>query len=314
MSMIDADDDNAGPPPTEVNLSRAKPNIEVEVVDDTPAQDRGRHRRSENAQPNIPDDDEISRYSGDVQKRIKRLRYEFHEERRAKESAQREKEEAVRYAQSLLGQARHLQNVVRGGEKLLVDQARGRVEAELVSARSAYKKAYEEGDTEALIKAQEKIAKLAVDTDKIQNYQPVNNEPPPPPPPASAAPPADPQFLEWKRNNSWFERDPEMTAAAMGYHQKLVTDGIDPRSKEYYDKIDARIRQKFPENFSEDEDGGRPAPSRNTGYVTAPAVRTSPSGNVPQRVRLTATQVSLAKRLGITPEQYAQQVLKEGLS
>jgi hypothetical protein len=288
--------------------------IDVEIVDDTPEPDRGRPRRQEGAQPDIPEEDEIKKYSADVQKRLNKIKWEFHEERRAKEEAIRQAEEAARFARTIMEQNRSLQNTVRGGEKVLVDQARGRVDAELGAAKAAYKKAYEEGNTEELIKAQEKIAELKVQADKVANYQPTQFEAQPEFK-ATQTPKVDPLFSEWKsKNDKWFQRDDEMTSFAMGVHKKLVDSGVDPRSRDYYERIDRRMREVFPSAFSSEGASSQPARVRSSGNVVAPAVRSSNSsgGNQPRTVQLTATQASLAKRLGITPQQYAAQLIKEG--
>lgn len=292
-------------------------NIAVEIVDDTPEGDRNRARRPDNAEPDVPDDDEIKQYSKDVQKRLNKLKWEFHEERRRKEEALRMTEEAARFAKTLYEQNQRLQGTLRGGERVLVDQAKGRVDAELAQAKADYKAAYEAGDTENLIKAQERISELKIQADRVANYQPTQFEEPPvfrPPPQQAPAPQPDPLFNDWRsRNDRWFGKDDEMTSFALGVHKKLVESGVDPRSREYYSKIDARMREVFPNSFSAERASGSPARPRGAGNVVAPAVRTTSSygGNTPRSVQISASQAQLARRLGLTPEQYAAQLLKE---
>ena len=291
--------------------------VVVEIVDDTPEGDRNRARRPDTAEPDVPDDDEIKQYSKDVQKRLNKLKWEFHEERRRKEEALRMTEEAARFAKTLYEQNQRLQGTLRGGEKVLVDQAKGRVEAELAQAKADYKSAYEAGDTEALIKAQEKISELKIQADRVANYQPTQFEEPPvfrPPPQQAPTPQPDPLFNEWRsKNDRWFGKDDEMTSFALGVHKKLVESGVDPRSREYYTKIDTRMREVFPNSFSAERASGSPARPRGAGNVVAPAVRTTSSygGNTPRSVQISASQAQLARRLGLTPEQYAAQLLKE---
>lgn len=291
--------------------------VVVEIVDDTPEGDRNRARRPDTAEPDVPDDDEIKQYSKDVQKRLNKLKWEFHEERRRKEEALRMTEEAARFAKTLYEQNQRLQGTLRGGEKVLVDQAKGRVEAELAQAKADYKTAYEAGDTEALIKAQEKISELKIQADRVANYQPTQFEEPPvfrPPPQQAPTPQPDPLFNEWRsKNDRWFGKDDEMTSFALGVHKKLVESGVDPRSREYYTKIDTRMREVFPNSFSAERASGSPARPRGAGNVVAPAVRTTSSygGNTPRSVQISASQAQLARRLGLTPEQYAAQLLKE---
>jgi hypothetical protein len=292
-------------------------NIVVDIVDDTPDSDKNRARRPDNVDPDIPEDDEIQQYSKDVQKRLNKLKWEFHEERRRKEEALRQTEEAARFAKAMYDQNQRLQSTVRGGERVLIDQAKGRVDAELAQAKADYKAAYEAGDTESLIRAQEKISELKIQADRVANYQPTQFEEPPAirmQAPQQPTPQPDPLFSDWRtRNDRWFGKDDEMTSFALGVHKKLVESGTDPRSKEYYNKIDSRMREVFPNFFSAERASGSPARPRGAGNVVAPAVRTSGSsgGNSPRSVQITASQAQLARRLGLTPEQYAAQVFKE---
>ena len=286
--------------------------FEIEVVDDTPEEDRGKPRRADGSEPQIPDDEEIENYNENVQKRIKQLKFEYHEERRAKEEAARLQDEALRYAEQIKQENDKLKRTINDGEAVLVNQAKGRVDAQLEKARAAYKSAYETGDSDALIEAQEAITKLSVEKDKYDSYKPrpapqpvsqpqYQQETPQPPKP-------DQRALEWAKNNDWFEKDPEMTGYAYGLHEKLVKSGIDPRSEEYYSEIDDAVRRVFPDKFDDGPIIEESAPQRQTGNVVAPAAR---SGKKPRKVQLTSTQVSLAKRLGLSNEQYAAQLMKE---
>ena len=194
--------------------------FEIEVVDDTPEQDRGKPRRAEGSEPQIPDDEEIENYNENVQKRIKQLKYEFHEERRAKEEAGRLQDEALRYAEQIKHENDNLKKTINDGEAVLVNQAKGRVDAQLEKARAAYKSAYETGDSDALIEAQEAIAKLSVEKDKYDSYKP-RPAPKPAPQPQYQQQNMQPRKpsqmgVEWSEDNPWFgewskEYDPEMT-------------------------------------------------------------------------------------------------------
>ena len=290
--------------------------FEIEVVDDTPEEDKGKPRRAEGVEPKIPNDEEIENYNENVQKRIKQLRYEFHEERRAKEEAARLQDEALRYAEQIKQENDRLKKTINDGEAVLVNQAKGRVDAQLEKAEAAYKSAYETGDADALIEAQKTIAKLSVEKDKYESYRPK------PSPKAQPEPqyqqqtmqPSKPSQMgvDWAKDNPWFgphssEYDPEMTGYAFGVHEKLIKSGIAPDTEEYYNQIDDAVRRVFPDRF-DDEPFEEPAPQRQAGNVVAPAAR---SGKKPRKVQLTSTQVSLAKRLGLTNEQYAAQLMKE---
>lgn len=290
--------------------------FEIEVVDDTPEEDRGKPRRADGSEPQIPDDDEIENYNDNVQKRIKQLKFEYHEERRAKEEAARLQDEALRYAEQIKQENDRLKKTINDGEAVLVNQAKGRVDAQLEKARAAYKSAYETGDSDALIEAQEAIAKLSVEKDKYDSYKPKPAPQPTPQPQyqqQSEVPRKPSQMgIEWAKDNPWFGPhssgyDPEMTGYAYGFHEKLVRSGIAPDTEEYYNQIDDAMRRVFPDKF---DDGPieEIAPQRQAGNVVAPAAR---SGKKPRKVQLTSTQVSLAKRLGLSNEQYAAQLMKE---
>ena len=286
--------------------------FEIEVVDDTPEEDKGKPRRAENAQPNVPEDDEVEKYSEGVQKRIKQLKFEYHEERRAKEESARLQEEALRFAQQVKAENEQLRKTLSEGEGVLVNQAKGRVSAELDKAKAAFKVAYEAGDPDALLAAQEQLNVLQNEKVRYDNYkpQPQRAEPAPQPQyeaPAAQPPKPDKRAMEWASRNDWFEKDPEMTGYAYGLHEKLVKSGVDPRTEEYYNELDTAVRRVFPDKFG-DEIIEESAPQRQAGNVVAPAAR---SGKRPRKVQLTSTQVSLAKRLGLSNEQYAAQLMKE---
>jgi hypothetical protein len=285
--------------------------FEIEVVDDTPEEDRGKPRRAEGADPKVPDDDEIQSYSEGVQKRIKQLKFEYHEERRAKEEAARLQEEALRYAQQIKTENDNLRRTLSEGESVLVNQAKGRVAAEMDKAKAAYKTAYESGDPDALLEAQEKLTALQNERIRYDSYRP---QPAPQPAPQPQYMQQTPQpnrpsdrAMKWAERNQWFEKDSEMTGYAYGLHEKLVKSGVAPDTEEYYNQIDSAVRRVFPDRF-DDVSFEETAPQRQAGNVVAPAAR---SGKKPRKVQLTSTQVSLAKRLGLTNEQYAAQLMKD---
>jgi len=297
---------------TEVELE-SNNELEVDVVDDTPEADKGKPRRAEDAEPQIPEDDEIANYSENVQKRIKQLKYEFHEERRRKEEASRLQDEAVNYARKIYEENQKLRKTLEEGEGVLVEQAKDRVAAQLDRAKSEYKEAYETGDPDKLIEAQEKLTALQNEKFRVESYkpkpQPEVKEVPEPLAQKAKVPEPDAKTKAWAAKNEWFGNDTAMTGFAFGVHESLVKEGINPQTQadEYYNRIDAEMRQRFPDKFGEqiiEEE----APVRQTGPVVAPAQR---SAKKPRRVQLTSTQVALAKRLGLTAEQYAAQLLKE---
>ena len=278
--------------------------FEVEIIDDTPEEDRVPKRKetSESSAEN-DNEEEIKNYSEGVQKRISKLKYEFHEERRAKEESDRLKEEAIKYAEKLKKDNESLRKTLADGESMLIDQAKGRVGAELDKAKADYKEAYESGDPDKLIDAQEKLSKLHNEKFRVDEYKPqpqeVQEEAPKP-----QAPKLSQRDLEWQKNNEWFEKDSVMRGTAMGLHTQLQQKGVVPGSEEYYKEIDEGMRNIFPEKFEVQQE----APELQNGNVVAPVER---SGKKSRTVRLTRTQVALAKRLGLSPEQYAAQLMKE---
>jgi len=295
---------------TEVELNNDS-EFEVDIVDDTPEEDKGKPRRAEDAEAQIPEDDEIANYSENVQKRIKQLKFEYHEERRRKEEASRMQEEAVEYARKIYEENQKLRKTLEEGEGVLVQQAKSRVEAELDRAKASYKEAYETGDPDKLLEAQEKLTALQNEKYRVESYKPKPQKAEEQPRQFQAKPKVpepDARTKQWAAQNDWFGNDSEMTGYAFGVHETLVKQGINPQTQadEYYSRIDASMRQRFPDKFGEQiiED----APVRQAGSVVAPASR---SAKKPRRVQLTSTQVALAKRLGLTAEQYAAQLLKE---
>ena len=290
--------------------------LEIDIVDDTPPEDRDRPKRKAESEEKA-EDEEISSYGENVQKRIKQIKYEYHEERRAKEEAQRIREEAVSYAQKLQEENNRLRKTLDDGENTLVEQAKGRLEAQLQQAKADYKQAYETGDPDKLVDAQEQLTAIQTEKIRVDSYKPKKRQEEVPTPEAPQQQPAQQQKYEiddrtkqWASENQWFGQDEEMTGFAFGVHERLKKNGIDPanpqRVEEYYSAVDEAMRKRFPDKFDEVEI--EEAPPRQTGNVVAPANR---SAKKPRRVQLTSTQVSLAKRLGVTPEQYAAQLLKE---
>tara|TARA_B100000282_G_scaffold259449_1_gene207280 strand:+ start:1891 stop:2841 length:951 start_codon:yes stop_codon:yes gene_type:complete len=303
----------------EVEEETAAPELEVEVVDDTPEEDRNRPARTEGTKPDIPEDDEISSYKGDVQKRIKTLKYEYHEERRKKEAAEREKEEAVKHAERILQENNKLRKTLDDGEAVLVEQVKGKASAMIEAAKKEYKEAYEAGDPDKITEAQIKLNQAQNEAFRVQDYKPKPRAQEPEP--KQVYTPAPVQKHEptkedkaWMAENDWFQKEGEeaMTGFALGVHQSLIKKGINPKidPESYYGEIDKKMRATFPDYFNKNvvETEEVTAPPRQAGSVVAPPTR---SAKKPRKVQLTSTQVSLARRLGLSNEQYAAQLLKE---
>ena len=285
--------------------------FEVEIVDDRPEEDRVAKRNEAVTTKVEDDDDEAKNYSEKVQKRIKALKYDYHEERRAKEEASRLQEEALNYAKKLQKENEELRKSLSDGESVLINQAKGRVDAELEKAKKDYKEAYESGDPDKLVEASSELARIQSEKQRVDSYVPPKPQQPKkqetPVPQQTQKPQVSQRALDWANENTWFNKDSRMTSYAFGVHEELIKKGVVGDSEEYYKEIDREMRKVFPDKFDdviEDEE----TQQSQTGNVVAPTKR---SAKKPRRVQLTSTQVSLAKRLGVTPEQYAAQLLKE---
>lgn len=287
----------------ETTAETATEEVEIEVVDDTPEEDRGRKPAPP---PDEVSDDELTKYSEDVQKRIKKFTRGYHDERRAKEAALREKEEAVRYAQQLIEENKKLKGTVNSNQTALLETAKKNAQAELNDAKRKYKEAYESGDSDAVVDAQEKLTSAKMKVERLANFKPPALQPQQNAVQQQHTAPApvqvDKKAEDWRNENQWFGSDEEMTAFALGLHKKLVSQGVDPTSDDYYEKINSRMRQVFPDQFEE-----APEAKPRSKSVVAPATRST----APKKIVLTQSQVQLAKRLGVPLEIYAKQVAEE---
>lgn len=290
-------------PPKEAETSVLETDLEVEVVDDTPPKDRGRKPAEP---PSEVTDEELSEYSDKVRKRIQHFSRGYHDERRKAEAAQRERDEAAKALQRLIEENQKLKESNEKSQAALIEQAKARSQAELEQAKRAFKQAYDSGDSEQLANANENLTSAKLRAERIANLKPLQQEKTPVQPQVTAPEPVmDPKLSSWQKENPWFGKDDEMTGWALGLHQKLVREGIDPQSDDYYDRINRRMRQLFPDRFESEDDTPAEKPRRSN--VVAPATRSV----APKKVVLTESQVKLAKRLGLTPEQYARQVAIE---
>jgi hypothetical protein len=285
--------------------------FEVEVVDDTPEQDRGRKPLDREVED--PTDDEIEQYTQGAQKRIKELTHARHDERRAKEATLREKQELEVLTQRLLDENKKLRQNVNTGSEQYTQMAKTAAEAELDKARREYKAAQEAFDSDAILAAQEALldAKMKLENAKNFRQTPLQDEnfevQTTPQEPQRVQP--DEKTLRWQAKNQWFGSNgfEEVTSYALGLHQKLVNSGTDPRSDEYFEQIDARVKSKFPEVFGGNEDKPRSGDTpRKPASVVAPATRSSGK----KTVQLTKTQLALAEKFKLTPQQYAAQVAR----
>lgn len=283
-------------------------NIEIEIEDDTPPEDRNRKPPMSQEKIDELEKDELTQYTEDVRSKLSQMKKALHDERRAKEAALREHNEAINLAQQLLSERNRFKNIVETGEKSYVDTIQHSANLELQMAKRSYKEAYESGDTDAMAEAQHLLNIASMKSREAENFkipalQERENEVKIPQRSQQQIPAPDQKAIAWQERNQWFGQDEEMTAMAYGLHEKLKNSGVVPGSDRYYAELDKTIRKRFPENFEESEP---PEPVKKSSTVVAPAVRSTSS----QKVRLKTSQINLAKKLGLTPEQYANEARK----
>jgi hypothetical protein len=294
------------------NKASAEVNDDIEIVDDTPPEDRGRKPMAE--PPREFADDELAKYDASVQQRIKHFTKGYHEERRAKEAAMREREEALSIAQTIVEENKKLKGSLGQNQAAVLDSYKRLAANDLEKAKAKYKEAYESGDSEAMTEAQSNLTTATMRAERVNNLkspslqeektnvqtrtEPRND--------FAASPEPDYKAQDWQQKNQWFGKDEEMTSFALGLHTKLINSGVNPKSDEYYERLNGRLRQVFPESFESEKTVDAPTPRPAKSNV-APATRSTAT----KKIVLTQTQVNLAKRLGVPLELYARKVAEE---
>ena len=302
--------------------AKPAPDVDIEIVDNTPEEDRDRKPMEADA-TEVDDEDELLSYDKKVQKRIKKLTKGYHDIRREKEEADRQREEAIRVAQFLVEENKRIQNTLHEGSKVFIQQGQEGAETALLIAKKAYKEAYEAGDSDALVEAQQAMAEATLKLERAKTMQPIQPKEQQwqIPTPAPEAPTQDPKLTKWLDDNDWYggetAQEDEMTGLAITVHNRLAKEFGEKYvgSNEYYDKISDTIRKRFPDYFGANEESevqevtktpvktrAKPAAS-----VVAPATRSV----APKKVQLTPTQVQIAKRLGVPLELYAKKVAEQ---
>jgi hypothetical protein len=292
----------------------AEDKIEIEIVDDRPEEDQ------KNAQP-LPEEivkdienDDLEQYSKEAKQRLLQMKKLINDERREKEQAVREQQEAIRVAQSLVEETKKLRGRLTEGEKVYVSNAKEGAERQLELARIAYKEAYDSGDSDKVVDAQEKLTEAKFKIHQVESYRPQYDE--------SSLQTAEnevkipeqsqqPQRLDsktqsWLDKNSWYGVDDDMSFLAMGIHRRLERDGVTTGSDQYWNAIDTEIKKRFPEKFAGDNNSETKDSVKKPSTVVAPATRSTS----PKKIRLTQTQLALAKKFKLSPEQYALELTK----
>ena len=281
--------------------------IIIDVEDNTPEEDRNKPPLPEKVKEELYND-ELEDYSSKVKKKLIQMKKLAHDERREKENALREQQEAISFAQRVMEENKRLKSNLNNSEKNVLATVQKAVEMEMNEAKRAYREAYDSGDTDKVMEAQERLTQATLKVEKVKNFrpQPLQEQETPvqmQPQPAQQVRP-DPSAQAWQSENPWFGEDEEMTSLALGLHERLKREGVAVSSQEYYRRIDATIRKRFPEKFEEEaEQESRPVRKSS---VVAPATRSTS----PKRVRLNPSELNLAKKLNLTPEQYAKAKLE----
>jgi hypothetical protein len=300
---------------TELDIEIEGDEIKVEVVDDTPPEDRNVEPLSEEVQEELEKVDTSADYSHNVKTKFKQYKKAWHDERRAKELALREQQEALSVAQRILDENKRLKTMLETGEKELISTYQTSAEMEIEKANRNYKEAYDSGDSDKLLEAQQEMIRAQLKLDKAKNFKPTvqteENDVQTTQKPAQENQ-MDPKVSAWVSKNQWFV-DPNklrMRRFAEGVHEELASRygkafvGTD----EYFKAIDRDVRATFPNEFRSAQNDEVEITTQRTkpSTVVAPAKRST----APKKVVLTKVQVGLAKKLGITNEQYARELAK----
>jgi hypothetical protein len=290
--------------------------FDIEVEDDTPKADRNRDPLPENIKEEL-EADTLDEYSDRVKNRMAQLKKAWHDERREKEASERGRQEAERVAALSVKENQKLKETLSTGEADYLKTLQDKYTNELAIAQREYRDAYDTGDSEKLVIAQTKMNEAQYKLGQASDRQPqfsketlqanenaVSSEQETVKP---NVPQPDAKALAWQEKNQWFGKDEEMTSLALGLHEKLVRNGVDPSSDQYYRSIDSTMQKRFPENYGDTDtlEEAKPA-QRKPSTVVAPATRSTG----PKKVRLTKTQLALAKKFKLTPEQYARELIK----
>ena len=290
--------------------------LEIEIEDDIPPEDK----KVEPMPKDIVDEleqDELEGYTAEARQRLFQLKKVWNDERRAKEAAAREAEEAARVAQQLLEENRRLKTKLTAGEQTLHTKYKENISYELEKAKKEYKDAYDSGDSDRLVEAQEKLTKVQLEANKIDSYQPEYSEDALQNSEIDVKIPQPQQQLDsktqsWLEKNKWYGVDEDMSFLAMGVHRKLEREGVPIGSDHYWSTIDTEMRRRFPEKFADESKPSSEVESKPSAKTSKPSTVVAPAtrSTSPKRVKLTPTQLALAKKFNLSPEQYARELTK----
>ena len=295
---------------SEVDIEVSGNDFEIEIEDDTPEEDRGRQPMPKEIVEEI-EKDELEEYSDDVKRKLKQLKKVFHDERRAKEEVLREQQAALEVTRRLYEENQRVKKMLQSGEQEYVNAIKGAALAKLEVAKKAYKDAHEIGDSDQLLAAQQAMTQIQMEIERANSFKlpPLQEEKfevQSRQEPVQPVQRPDDKAMAWQERNSWFGNNRSMTAYALGLHEELRDNGVPIGSDEYYSKLDKTMRKRFPEHFQSTFDKEENPKQEKPKNVVAAATRSTGA----KKLRLTTSQVALAKKLGISPELYAKEFLK----
>ena len=288
--------------------------IEIEIEDDIPEEDKGKTPLPKNIVDEI-DEDDLESYSQEAKQRLFQMKKLINDERRVKDEALREHQEAIRVANLVIEENKKLKSRLTDGEKVYVSTAKENISRELAEAKREYREAYDSGDSERLVEAQERLTDVKMKSQEIERYKhqyeenalqseesnvQIQNQQP-------APQRLDSKTQSWLDKNKWYGEDDDMTFLASGIHRRLEREGVPLGSDHYWNVINTEVRKRFPEKFSEEDTGTKdPVKTNKPSTVVAPATRSTSS----KKIKLTQTQLALAKKFNLSPEQYAMELTK----
>jgi len=293
-------------------LEEAGQEIELPEEEDSKAESTVETKQEEKAEvedPSKEESDELENYSDSVKKRISKLTSKFREE-------ERQRQAAIEYAEAVKKQNEELQSKLNKLDTTYVGEFDSRVQSQSLAAKEAYRKAVEENDVDAMYEAQQNISRIALEEARLAQIKAQREEqakaaetniaqPQAQAQQPQAQPKPDPKAEQWAEKNTWFGQDQTMTYAAFGLHKQLIEEeGFDPNSDEYYNELDNRIRSEFPHKFQEAQKKSNSPRVASAG--TTASKSSSPKGR--RTVKLTASQIAIAKRLNVPLEEYAKYV------
>ena len=288
------------------------PEVDIEIIDDTPEEDRAHAAALPKEIVEEIDNDDLEAYSKEAKQRLLQMKKLINDERRAKEAIQRENDEAVRVANTIIEENKRLKGRLSDGEKVYVSTAKEKIASDLDQARRAYKEAYDSGDSEKLVEAQERLTEIKFKAQEMDRYIPqyeqntLQSSEVDVQIPQQQSQPArlDSKTQAWLDKNKWYGTDDDMSFLAMGIHKRLEREGVPTGSDHYWNAIDTEMKKRFPEKFGEAETKSSATTRKST--VVAPATRSTSS----KKITLNTRQMELAKKFKITPEQYYNELVK----